>query len=91
MALSFSVVSTTTENHKSLKSLTLIFGRALTLIGIGCGPWIAGELSDHFARSGAAQPLARSLEIILLFNAASIFCLLMATRNYRKDAERAAL
>lgn len=74
---------------RSFASAFMLF--CLTLIGIGCGPWIAGELSDHFARSGAAQPLARSLEIILLFNAASIFCLLMATRNYRKDAERAAL
>lgn len=74
---------------RSFASAFMLF--CLTLIGIGCGPWIAGELSDHFARAGAEQPLARSLEIILLFNASSIACLLMATRSYRKDAARAAL
>ncbi|MBA4225772.1 MAG: MFS transporter [Hyphomonas sp.] len=74
---------------RSFASAFMLF--CLTLIGIGCGPWIAGELSDHFARAGAGQPLARSLEIILLFNASSIACLLMATRSYRKDAARAAL
>lgn len=74
---------------RSFASAFMLF--CLTLIGIGCGPWIAGELSDHFARAGAEQPLARSLEIILLFNASSIICLLMATRSYRKDAARAAL
>ena len=74
---------------RSFASAFMLF--CLTLIGIGCGPWIAGELSDHFARNGAEQPLARALELILLFNAASIACLLMATRSYRKDAEKAAL
>ncbi|PKP82089.1 MAG: MFS transporter [Alphaproteobacteria bacterium HGW-Alphaproteobacteria-18] len=74
---------------RSFASAFMLF--CLTLIGIGCGPWIAGELSDHFARSGAEQPLARALELILLFNAASIVCLLMATRSYRKDAIKAAL
>jgi predicted MFS family arabinose efflux permease len=73
---------------RSFASAFMLF--CLTLIGIGCGPWIAGLLSDHFASTGAAHPLARSLELILLFNLASIFCLLMATRNYRRDAARAA-
>ena len=62
----------------------------LTLIGIGCGPWIAGVLSDYFTSQGEAQPLARALELILIFNALSILCLLMSSRNYRADAERAA-
>ncbi|ABI78610.1 major facilitator family transporter [Hyphomonas neptunium ATCC 15444] len=74
---------------RSFASAFMLF--CLTLIGIGCGPWIAGELSDHFLRGGAERPLARALEVILLFNAASIVCLLMATRKYRSDAERAAL
>jgi len=74
---------------RSFASAFMLF--TLTLIGIGCGPWIAGELSDYFNARGAAQPLARSLEMILLFNAASIFCLVMATRHYRRDAARAAL
>jgi MFS family permease len=73
---------------RSFASAFMLF--CLTLIGIGCGPWIAGLLSDHFASNGAAHPLARSLELILLFNLASIFCLLMATKNYRRDAARAA-
>jgi predicted MFS family arabinose efflux permease len=73
---------------RSFASAFMLF--CLTLIGIGFGPLIAGELSDHFAGQGAAQPLAKSLEIILLFNAASIVCLLMATRNYRRDVARAA-
>ena len=62
----------------------------LTLIGIGCGPWIAGLLSDYFTAQDAAHPLARALELILVFNALSILCLLMSSRNYRADAERAA-
>jgi predicted MFS family arabinose efflux permease len=73
---------------RSFASAFMLF--CLTLIGIGCGPLIAGMLSDHFSAQGAAQPLARSLEMILAFNAASIFCLLMATRNYRRDVARAA-
>ena len=73
---------------RSFASAFMLF--CLTLIGIGCGPWIAGILSDHFAAQGAAHPLARSLELILLFNVSSIFCLLMATKNYRRDAARAA-
>lgn len=74
---------------RSFASAFMLF--CLTLVGIGCGPLIAGILSDHFAAQGAAQPLARALELILLFNAASIACLLMATRSYRKDAVKAAL
>jgi predicted MFS family arabinose efflux permease len=73
---------------RSFASAFMLF--CLTLVGIGCGPLIAGLLSDHFAAQGAPQPLARALELILVFNAASIACLLMATRNYRRDAERAA-
>ena len=74
---------------RSFASAFMLF--CLTLIGIGCGPWIAGELSDHFLRQGAEQPLARALELILILNAASILCLLMATRHYRRDAARATL
>jgi MFS family permease len=73
---------------RSFASAFMLF--CLTLIGISCGPLIAGLLSDHFTSTGAAQPLARALEIILLFNAASIVCLLMSTRHYRRDVARAA-
>nr|WP_321441242.1 MFS transporter [uncultured Hyphomonas sp.] len=73
---------------RSFASAFMLF--CLTLIGIGGGPWIAGELSDYFAAQGAHNSLARSLEMMLLFNLASIACLLMATRNYRRDAARAA-
>ncbi len=62
----------------------------LTLIGIGGGPVIAGYLSDQFAAAGTAQPLARALELVLLFNAASIACLLLAGIHYRRDVARAA-
>jgi predicted MFS family arabinose efflux permease len=72
---------------RSFASAFMLF--CLTLIGIGCGPWIAGILSDWFASSNADRPLARGLEVILLFNAASIGCLLMSARNYRVDAARA--
>lgn len=74
---------------RSFASAFMLF--CLTLIGIGCGPWIAGELSDYFASQGAENSLARALEIILIFNLGSIGCLLMATRHYRRDAERAAV
>jgi predicted MFS family arabinose efflux permease len=73
---------------RSFASAFMLF--CLTLIGIGFGPLIAGMLSDHFDAQGAAQPLARALEVMLVFNAASIVCLLMATRNYRRDVLRAA-
>ncbi len=62
----------------------------LTLIGIGCGPWIAGVLSDYFDAQGVALPLAQSLKWILLFNAASIFFLVIAGGKYREDVKRAA-
>ncbi len=73
---------------RSFASAFMLF--CLTLIGIGFGPVIAGALSDHFTASGATQPLARALEVMLLFNAASIACLVLSTRNYRRDVERAA-
>ena len=73
---------------RSFASAFMLF--CLTLIGIGCGPWIEGLLSDHFLASGTPNPLARALEIILLFNAASIFCLLMAGRRYRENVLRAS-
>ncbi|MFN7180622.1 spinster family MFS transporter [Hyphomonas sp.] len=73
---------------RSFASAFMLF--CLTLIGIGFGPVIAGILSDHFTANGAAQPLARALEMMLLFNAASIFCLVMSTRDYRRDVARAA-
>jgi predicted MFS family arabinose efflux permease len=73
---------------RSFASAFMLF--CLTLIGIGFGPVIAGILSDHFTASGATQPLARALEMMLLFNAASIFCLVMSTRHYRRDVARAA-
>ncbi|WP_084419753.1 spinster family MFS transporter [Henriciella litoralis] len=72
---------------RSFASAFMLF--CLTLIGIGCGPWIAGLLSDYFAASGSERPLARALEVILLFNAGSILCLLMSARRYREDAARA--
>ncbi|MFT5776519.1 MFS transporter, partial [Hyphomonas sp.] len=73
---------------RSFASAFMLF--CLTLIGIGCGPWIAGSLSDYFTAQGEVHPLARALELILIFNALSILCLLMSSRNYRADAERAA-
>lgn len=63
---------------------------ALTLIGIGGGPLIAGGLSDYFAAQDAEAPLQKALQIVLVFNAASIICLVMAGVNYRKDVARAA-
>ena len=56
---------------------------SLTLIGIGGGPWLAGLLSEHFAISGEAQPLGKALELMLVFNLASVVCLLLAARKYR--------
>ncbi len=73
---------------RSFASAFMLF--CLTLIGIGFGPLIAGMLSDYFSTQDAVQPLARALEVMLVFNAASIVCLLMSTRNYRRDVLRAA-
>lgn len=63
----------------------------LTLIGIGCGPWIAGGLSDYFLAQGMDKSLTLgvALKWVLLFNALSIVCLLMAGRRYREDVARA--
>ncbi len=72
---------------RSFASAFMLF--CLTLIGIGCGPWIAGLLSDHFNAANADQPLARALELILLFNVASIICLILAGRSYRENVQRA--
>lgn len=73
---------------RSFASAFMLF--CLTLIGIGFGPVIAGALSDYFTAARSARPLAQALELILLLNAASIFCLVMSTRNYRRDVARAA-
>ena len=64
----------------------------LTLIGISGGPWITGKLSDMFQAAGLtnAEALQQALIYILLFNAASIVCLVLAGFNYRKDVERAS-
>ncbi|MFC6199674.1 spinster family MFS transporter [Ponticaulis profundi] len=61
----------------------------LTLIGISGGPAITGALSDMFTAQGAETPLKTALELILIFNAASILFLGLAGINYRKDVARA--
>ncbi|MEQ1780471.1 MAG: MFS transporter [Hyphomonadaceae bacterium] len=61
----------------------------LTLLGIGGGPTLVGFLSSYFASEGPANSLRKALEIILLFNAASVGCLFMSSLTYRRDAERA--
>ena len=63
----------------------------LTLLGIGGGPTLVGFLSSYFASEGPANSLRKALEIILLFNAASVGCLFMSSFTYRHDAERAKL
>ncbi len=63
----------------------------LTLLGIGGGPTLVGFLSSYFASEGPANSLRKALEIILLFNAASVGCLFMSSLTYRRDAERAKL
>lgn len=62
----------------------------LTMIGIGGGPTFAGWLSTYLEASGDASPLKTALGWILMFNAASIICLLLSSRTYRRDAARAA-
>lgn len=63
---------------------------SLTLVGIGGGPWLAGLLSEHFAAMGASRPLGAALEMMLLFNAASIACLMISARRYKECVDRAA-
>lgn len=64
---------------------------SLTLIGIGGGPWLAGILSEQFAAMGSTQPLGEALKIMLAFNLAGVFCLILAASNYRKAVDRASL
>ncbi|MEZ5938601.1 MAG: MFS transporter [Hyphomonadaceae bacterium] len=61
----------------------------LTLLGIGGGPTIAGFLSEFFADRGSDAPLREALQVMLLFNALSVVCLLFASFTYRRDVERA--
>ena len=63
----------------------------LTLIGIGCGPWIAGGLSDYYLAQGMdpSKTLGLALKFILIFNGLSIICLVIAGRRYREDVARA--
>lgn len=61
----------------------------LTLLGIGGGPTLVGFLSSAFASEGPAGSLKKALELMLLFNAGSVFCLLMSSLTYRRDAARA--
>ena len=62
----------------------------LTLIGIGGGPTIAGWLSDQYSELGGAGSLRMALSWMLMLNAASILCLVLSARTYRRDAARAA-
>lgn len=73
---------------RSFASAFMLF--SLTLVGIGGGPWLAGLLSEHFAATGAARPLGEALEVMLLFNAASIVCLIISARRYKECVGRAA-
>jgi len=61
----------------------------LTLLGIGGGPTLVGFLSSHFMADGPAVSLRRALEIMLIFNLASVACLFMSSIHYRRDAARA--
>jgi MFS family permease len=62
----------------------------LTLIGIGGGPTLAGALSTYFEVHGDPNPLRHALQLMLVFNAGSIVCLLMSARTYDRDTKRAA-
>jgi predicted MFS family arabinose efflux permease len=61
----------------------------LTLLGIGGGPTLVGVLSTEFAKTDPSTSLRRALELMLLFNAGSIGCLVMSSLTYRRDVERA--
>lgn len=73
---------------RSFAAAFLLF--SMTLVGIGGGPWMAGVLSEFYAARGEAMPLARALEMMLLFNVASVFCLVLAARHYHAGVKRAA-
>ena len=72
---------------RSFSSAFTLF--CLTLIGISGGPWVTGFLSDMFAAADHAAPLKHALEWVLLFNGASVICLILAGLNYRSDVARA--
>ncbi|MEL7454113.1 MAG: MFS transporter [Pseudomonadota bacterium] len=63
----------------------------LTLIGIGGGPTIVGILSDRMADAGHTAPLKAALEIMLMMNGLSIAALILSSRTYSRDANRAAI
>ncbi|MDF1681672.1 MFS transporter [Ponticaulis sp.] len=72
---------------RSFSSAFTLF--CLTLIGISGGPWVTGFLSDMFSAGGHEAPLKHALEWVLLFNGASVICLILAGFNYRADVARA--
>ena len=72
---------------RSFSSAFTLF--CLTLIGISGGPWVTGFLSDMFAAGGHDAPLKHALEWVLLFNGASVICLILAGFKYRGDVARA--
>lgn len=61
----------------------------LTLLGIGGGPTLVGYLSTWFAEQDPSTSLRRALELMLILNATSIFCLFASSLTYRRDAARA--
>ena len=50
---------------------------------------VTGFLSDMFAAGGHDAPLKHALEWVLLFNGASVICLILAGFKYRGDVARA--
>lgn len=73
---------------RAFSSAFMLF--CLTLIGIGGGPTIVGLLSDWMSANGNTNPLKSALELMLILNALSVVCLIMSSRTYVRDVERAA-
>lgn len=73
---------------RAFSSAFMLF--CLTLIGIGGGPTIVGLLSDWMSANGNTNPLKSALELMLILNALSVVCLIISSRTYVRDVERAA-
>ncbi len=73
---------------RAFSSAFMLF--CLTLIGIGGGPTIVGLLSDWMSANGNPNSLKSALEMMLVLNALSVICLIVSSRTYARDAERAA-
>ena len=71
----------------SMRAMTsAIFFLGLNLIGLGCGPWVVGRLSDMLAPALGVESLRWAMAVTIPFSAASVLLCFRTAGIYRTAA-----